>query len=224
LRIPFAFFAGNAFRAFRRHHAPHILHLEFYILHFTLYILHFTPVKKVLRVLFFFFLALYVVIHLFDSEEEEVATTEVEGDFDEADPAGAYIVHHRRWNDLDASQRQLSFSVSAADNNASSSYRNGVDVTEDGTEKGFWHNLYFDLYDHDKASLQPLSDSLMGLAARDALQKGGLMYATVSMIQDIQYNYIIPYDSCAAHEDYPCVPLQRYGVLFTGGIHVFAVG
>jgi hypothetical protein len=189
-----------------------------YILHLPFYILHFTIVKKIFRVLFFFFAALYVVIDLFESVEEEnvpMPVQESDGDYDIGDTLGRFpsIRHHRVWKDLDDSQHALTFAIRGRDNDESFNYRDNVEVAEDGTEKGFWHNLYLDLYDHDKSVLQPLTDSLMALAVKDGLKDGRLVYAAVSMIQDVKYSYILQSDSCFAHTDYPCVPIQRYGVL-----------
>lgn len=172
--------------------------------------------KKLFRVLFFIFAVLYVVIHLFDSiEPETTVSEEFDGDYDSTFVAGSQegILHHRVWKDLDDSQHALTFSLAASDNESSFHHRDEVEVPEDGTEKGFWRNLYLDLYDHDKTTLQPLSDSLLALANRDNLIENGLVYATVSMVQDVRYNYILQSDSCFTHTDYPCVPLQRYGVL-----------
>jgi hypothetical protein len=173
-------------------------------------------VKRLFRVLFFFFAVLYVVIHLFDSSEGEVSSVpEVDGDYDALDTAGqdAFMIHHRVWKDLDESEHSVTFAIRNADNEDSFRYRDEVNVVEDGTEKGFWHNLYLDLYDHDKSTLQPLSDSLMALSVKNGFQQSALVYATVSMVQDIKYNYILHSDSCFSHTDYPCIPLQRYGIL-----------
>ncbi len=166
--------------------------------------------------MFFLFAALYVIIHLFDSAESDVApVAEVDGDYDVRDTVGQFVsmTHHRVWKDLDESKHAITFRIREVDNDEAFKYRDEVEVVEDGTEKGFWHNLYLDLYDHDKRHLQPLSDSLAALAVKDDLQEGALVYATVSMIQDIKYNYILHSDSCFIHADYPCVPLQSYGVL-----------
>lgn len=172
--------------------------------------------KRLFRVLFFFFAVLYVIIHLFDTSEGEVSVApEVDGDYDAQDSLGQYpsMIHHRVWKDLDESEHAITFAIKNADNEDSYRYRDEVNVVEDGTEKGFWHNLYLDLYDHDKDALQPLSDSLTALSVKAGLQESALVYATVSMVQDIKYNYILHSDSCFTHLDYPCVPLQRYGIL-----------
>jgi hypothetical protein len=172
--------------------------------------------KRLVRVLFFFFAVLYVIIHLFDSSEGEVpVVAEADGDYDALDTLGQYasMVHHRVWKDLDESEHAITFAIRNDDNEDSFGYRDEVNVVEDGTEKGFWHNLYLDLYNHDKNTLQPLTDSLMAVSVKDGLQENALVYATVSMVQDIKYNYILHSDSCFTHMDYPCVPLQRYGIL-----------
>jgi hypothetical protein len=117
--------------------------------------------KKVFRVLFFFFAALYVIIHLFDSVDEEITyVQESDGDYDSSDTVGQFVslTHHRVWKDLDDSQHALTFGITSREDDDSFKYRDEVEVAEDGTEKGFWHNLYLDLYDHDKSSLQPMSD------------------------------------------------------------------
>ena len=84
---------------------------------------------------------------------------------------------------------------------------------EDGTEKTFWKNFYFELYKHDESLLNSIKDSIRVLADREEIKTEGMIYTAVSLIQDIPYNYILPDDSCSIHTDFPCVPLQRYGVL-----------
>lgn len=173
--------------------------------------------KKVFRTIFFLLIGLYVVINLFPSASESStapAESEVD-DFDETDTIGQEIIvtHNRVWKDADASRRALRFSIGSSTDNSSFRYRDTVEVAEDGTEKTFWHNLYYNLYDHDRTYLAPLQDSLVSLAQRNGIQKPELAYTAVTFIQDIPYNYILPYDSCSVHSDYPCVPLQRYGLL-----------
>ncbi len=145
-------------------------------------------------------------------EGEVSVAPQPDGDYDFHDSL-ATVVHHRVWKDLDDNERSFSFGISDIDNEDAFRFRDNVNVVEDGTEKGFWHNLYLDLYDHDKNILQPLRDSLQDLAIKDNLKTDGLLYATVSMVQDIEYNYVLQSDSCFTHSDHPCVPLQRYGVL-----------
>jgi len=173
--------------------------------------------KKIFRTIFFLLIALYVVINLFPTttETSTTPTEHEEDDFDKSDTIGQEVIvtHNRVWKDADASRRTLQFSIGSSTDNSSFWYRDTVEVVEDGTEKTFWHNLYYDLYEHDRAYLAPLQDSLMSLAQKNSIQKTDLAYTAVTFVQDIPYNYILPYDSCSFHSDYPCVPLQRYGVL-----------
>ncbi len=121
--------------------------------------------------------------------------------------------HNRTWKDFDDVQRSVRYSVSSTSANAASDFRNTVYVEYDGREKVFWKDLYFGLYNHDQSELDVVQDSIRSLAIRDNIADPDLIYSVVSFVQDIPYNYIISTDSCAAHTDHPCVPLQRYGVL-----------
>ena len=173
--------------------------------------------KKVFRIIFFFFIGLYLVIHFFDSIESPAeAPTEFEtDDFDKVDTLEQEIMvtHNRVWKDADDSKRALQYQVSSLTEFSSFYYRDTVNVAEDGTEKTFWHNFYFGLYNHDKNQLAPLQDSLKALAATQNIPKHELAYTIVSFVQDIPYHYILSDDSCSTHTDFPCVPSQRYGVL-----------
>jgi hypothetical protein len=173
-------------------------------------------VKKVLRIIFFLFVGLVVVSRFFSSADRDstyVTQPESDGDYYTADTLGAEIklTHHRIWKDFDGKDRNLRYSISSAMEEESFNFRNAVEPEEDGTEKTFWKNFYFGLYDHDKVALNAIQDSIC--SSDENLEQQGLMYKAVSMIQDIPYHYILPNDSCDSHTDFPCVPLQRYGVL-----------
>ncbi len=173
--------------------------------------------RKVLRVILFFFIGIYVLIHFFDSFEEPViSTTEfAREDSYRTDTVAqeVLVTHHRIWQDADASKRSMQYALSSTAENSAFYYRDTVNVAENGTELGFWHNFYFSLYEHDKDLLSALQDSIQKLAARQQIAPTELVYTIVSLVQDIPYNYILPNDSCATHTDFPCVPSQRYGVL-----------
>jgi hypothetical protein len=180
-------------------------------------------VGKLFRVLFVLFVILYVLIHIFPSlddadettEETEEVTEFQTADFDTTDSLDQDVIvtHSRVWQDADGSRREIAFGIPLSASEASFKYRDTVQVEEDGTEKTFWRNLYYDLYDHDKRNLAPLQDSIIAFAGRNGIQKSDLIYSIVTMIQDIRYNYVLQDDSCLMHEDFPCLPLEPYGIL-----------
>ncbi len=173
--------------------------------------------KKVFKVIFFFFIGLYIVIQLFDSMDspaEESTEFETE-DIDRTDTLEQelMVTHKRVWRDHDDSKREVQYGVSSLTDYSSFYFRDTVNVAEDGTEKTFWHNFYLGLYTHDKDLVKPLEDSIHVLAESRNISGEELVYTVVSLVQDIPYNYILSDDSCSKHTDHPCVPNQRYGVL-----------
>ncbi len=175
--------------------------------------------KKVIKVIFFIFVALFLLIIFFASLDVSISqpapdefSTE---DFDLIDTLAGDVrtTHHRVWQDADYSKRKMDYSFLASADNDSFHNRDTMTILEGGSEKMFWRNFYYGLFNHDKGALQSLQDSLLALAARENISPASLLFTTVSMIQDIRYNYIISTDSCASHIDFPCVPLQRYGIL-----------
>ncbi|HNP78626.1 MAG: hypothetical protein U0289_10015 [Cyclobacteriaceae bacterium] len=173
--------------------------------------------RKVIRTLFWLIFGLYLVIHFFDGIEGEPISSATDN-LDELRidtlSQDTLIFHKRVWNDpSEDAQRQLSYTVSANEMLKSHYYRDTVQVEEDGTEKGFWRNLYYDIYENDKHSLRAFGDSIRELARKDQISDHNLAYTTVSMIQDMPYHYVLSEDSCAVHTDFPCIPSQRYGIL-----------
>ncbi|MEJ0057738.1 MAG: hypothetical protein WDN75_20075 [Bacteroidota bacterium] len=174
---------------------------------------------KVVKVIFFMFIALFFLIGFFGSYEDSPASLPPDefdtDDFNLVDTIDGELLstHYRVWKDVDDSRRDMNFSISSMANARSFYYRDTMNIAEDGTEKGFWRNFYFGLYDHDKETTRPLRDSILSLVKRDSIRDDHMIYTVVSLVQDIPYNYILSADSCATHTDYPCVPLQRYGIL-----------
>ena len=123
------------------------------------------------------------------------------------------FTHNRIWKEYDDTKRSMQYAISSTVANASSDHRNTINVKFDGQEKVFWKDLYFGMYNHDLSGLGSINDSIRSLAKRDGIESKDLIYSVVSFVQDIPYNYIISSDSCAEHNDHPCIPLQRYGVL-----------
>jgi hypothetical protein len=179
-------------------------------------------VRKLIRVLIILLTVLYVLIHLFpsvdDGGDNTAEPTEFQtADFDTVDTLDVDVVmkHNRVWQDSgDGSRREMTFGIPLSASDAAFQYRDTVVVEDDdGTEKTFWRNLYYNLYDHDKGNLAPLQDSIIAFANKNGLQKADLIYTIVSMVQDIQYNYILQDDSCAVHQDFPCLGMESYGIL-----------
>lgn len=174
--------------------------------------------KKVVRVISFLFVVLFLVVRYYSTTEGDYGTTPLEleeEDFYTADTLLNQIrlTHTRSWKDFDDTQRSLKYSMSSASASESFGFRNSVEVEFDGREKVFWKDLYYDLYDHDQPELNSIQDSILAFAQREEIGHPNLIYSVVSFVQDIPYNYIISNDSCADHNDHPCVPLQRYGIL-----------
>lgn len=174
--------------------------------------------RKVVRVIFFLFVGLFLIIRFYDSVEEEYSVSpseQVEDDYYLSDTIQDEIrlTHNRIWKDFDDTKRSLRYSVSSSSARESAGFRNSLHVEFDGREKVFWRDLYFGLYDHDQPELNALQDSLLVMARYQGIDDSDLLYSVISFVQDIPYNYIISSDSCASHSDHPCVPLQRYGVL-----------
>jgi len=174
--------------------------------------------KKVVRVVFFLLFGLFLMIRFYASVEEgegpSIFEVEEEDTYSiDTLESEIKLTHNRVWRDFDDQTRALSYSMSSSAVSNASFFRNTIDVEFDGREKVFWKDLYFDLYDHDLGELKPVQDSIQTLAKRENIEPGALLYSIVSMVQDIPYNYILSSDSCFAHADHPCVPLQRYGIL-----------
>lgn len=172
--------------------------------------------KKIFRTIFFIFIVLFLAIRFFSSvEHESVPPTVEEEDYYTSDTLNNEIqlTHHRVWTDFNETKRVLRYTISSRAEEESYDFRNTVEPEEDGTEKTFWKNFYYELYDHDLDALDGLQDSILSLARKEGIGVDNLIYTAVALIQDIRYNYILPNDSCSVHTDFPCVPLQRYGVL-----------
>lgn len=171
--------------------------------------------NKVIRIVIVFFICLFVVAKLMTVDSDHPVSELEKDDFEQTDTLEDVLIktHHRVWRDFTDATRALSFSMSLADGETSYEFRNTVRVNERTSDEAFWNSLYYQLYHHDQPLLKPLQDSILLLAQREHIQGADLMYTVTSFVQDIQYNYILPLDSCAAKTDYPCVPNQRYGIL-----------
>lgn len=172
--------------------------------------------KKAIRIVIGFFICLYVIAQYMPAGTDEAQAAEgLAGDDEQTDTLEDVLIksHYRVWKDLTDANRALRFSVSSADGTRSNYFRNTVTVDETSTDAVFWNSLYYQLYKHDQPLVMPLRDSILSLAHREHIQGADLMYTVTSFVQDIQYNYIMSADSCAAYTDYPCVPNQRFGIL-----------
>ena len=157
-----------------------------------------------------------VIIHLFTQEEGTTTIPEyTEEETDRTDTlTGEELVTHKRvWQDAKEMKHTMQYSISSMDAREAWFFRDTLEVQEDGTEKTFWHNFYLGLYQHDKDRLTPVQDSLRALAEKESTLSRDIPFTVVSFIQDIPYSYILSDDSCASHSDFPCVPLQRYGII-----------
>ena len=176
------------------------------------------PLKKIVRIIFLLFVGLFLIIRFYSSVEENYTASPsviVADDYFTADTLqnDIQLTHTRIWRDFDDSQRSIRYSVSSSVANESSDFRNTVNIEYDGRDKIFWKDLYSGLYNHDRVGLESIQDSILALANRVNIARADLIYSVLSFVQDIPYNYILSSDSCSAHRDHPCIPMQRYGIL-----------
>jgi len=138
---------------------------------------------------------------------------EITKDYDEYDTTQTIHRHNRSWLEYYNSRNYLvEYAVTSAQEEESYNDRNGFSVDHWETDEEFWQKVYFNLYNNNKSRLTFIQDSLQSI--RDSLQLGQEDFArmVVSFVQDIPYNYILP-DSCTGHDDHPCVPNVKYGIL-----------
>ena len=134
-------------------------------------------------------------------------------DVEELDTIRSVHKHQRTWLDYNNSEQySVVYSVESADESKSARERLAFEVESWETEEQFWAKVYLDLYEKSKSQLHFIQDSLQFIG--DSLQLGREDFArmVVSFVQDIPYNYILP-EGCEGHEDFPCVPNVKFGIL-----------
>jgi hypothetical protein len=173
--------------------------------------------KKFFTILFIVFFLLFWMVGAFQSCTDSITYTpdyDEENEFDEYDSTALMLTHKRSWLDYyNEETYSMKYAVPAYAGEAAQRGRNGFEVDHWETDNDYWRQVYFALYDQSKTQLNFVQDSLQHL--RDSLQLSRDDFArmVVSFVQDIPYNYVVP-DSCDAHhQDYPCLPNVKYGLL-----------
>jgi hypothetical protein len=135
-------------------------------------------------------------------------------EFNQYDSAQALHSHRRSWIDhYNEVAYAMRYAVGYNITEEAKKTRELWDVQYWQSDDDYWQQVYYYLYDQNKAGLSFVQDSLAHL--RDSLRLGhdDFAHMVVSFVQDIPYNYILP-DSCdAQHNDFPCVPNVKYGIL-----------
>jgi len=171
--------------------------------------------KRILAVLFGMMIILSWLVSAFQSCTAEYSyqeESEETNDFEEYDTAQTIHKHSRAWLDYYNNETySVQYAIGSSLEAAAYGDRDVLWIDQWETEEEFWGKVYFDLYDKNKDRLTFIQDSLQFI--RDSLQLGREDFArmVVSFVQDIPYHYILP-DSCAGHDDFPCVPDVKYGI------------
>jgi hypothetical protein len=146
----------------------------------------------------------------YDSGDATPIETE---DYEEYDSLSPLHHHKRSWLDYYNSEYYtVKYAVSGAWEDEAFQDRDAFTVEYWQTDDDFWQQVYYELYNKNKSRLTFIQDSLSVI--RDSLQLDHDAFArvVVSFVQDIPYNYILP-DSCAGHDDHPCLGNVKYGIL-----------
>ena len=121
------------------------------------------------------------------------------------------LTHYRSWNKYSFdSVYCLTYSMSAMEAYPSFQFRNELN-SEGETYEEYWRNIYYELVQHDAATISFLQDSLKNLAIQASLSRNDLARLIVSFIQDIPYNYVMP--GPCDRDDHPCRGNEKFGIL-----------
>ncbi len=177
--------------------------------------------KKVVRLLFFIFITLFVIAQIFVGISSESNNEESFGGSDCEEYEMMDSTHQenpfkniwRSWLDQYSGNNYcLDYTVSSADERSSQQFRNEMEYPAYESDYDYWGAVYRKLYDQDKDRLTALQDSILAVIRKREFTESESIHYLVSMVQDIPYHYIMP-ESCDGHTDHPCVPYQRFGIL-----------
>jgi len=172
--------------------------------------------KKILRLLFFVFVILFLVIRHFHNEIQtsESVNNIVECDeYEEIDSILSIRTNHRSWREYTYNDNYCTaYQLTSSDVINSFAFRDSLAFDDQIPETDFWQKVYFALYQHDRSKLVPLQDSLRHLREQYNLDRGSFARFVVAFVQDIPYNYIAP-GNCAEYTGHPCVPDVQFGIL-----------
>ena len=172
--------------------------------------------KKIFRLLFFFFVILFLVIRYFHAEYE-IARPQTNinecDEYEEADTVRNLRTQYRSWLEYASNENyctEYQFSSSLADD--SFTFRESLQVNDQFSEVDFWREVYSSLYQRDQDKMIYLQDSLLQIQKKYQLDKDEFARMVVSFVQDIPYNYIDQGD-CRTYTDQPCTAFARFGIL-----------
>lgn len=171
--------------------------------------------KRVLGILFGMLIILSWLVSAFQSGTvtDSSDVTFADEDYEEYDSASPIHKHKRTWLDYYNNENYtVGYSVAALLEQQAYLERDGFSVDEWQSDDDFWQQVYYKLYNTNKSRLTFIQDSLQHIGDSLVLDRDDFARMVVSFVQDIPYNYILP-DSCAGHDDHPCVPNVKYGIL-----------
>lgn len=171
--------------------------------------------KKLLGFVIGIFLVLSFLSSIFRSctSDYSYESGSDEYDFDEYDSAGTIHKHQRSWLDYYNDENYLvRYAVSVKDDEIASLERDTLEVDNWETDNEFWQKVYLELYNQNKSRLTFIQDSLVVIRDSLHLTREDFARMVVSFVQDIPYNYILP-EGCEGHDEHPCVPNVKYGIL-----------
>ena len=173
--------------------------------------------KKLLGVVIMMFFVLSFLTSVFRScsadytYEPEIADYEYE--YEEFDSALLIRRHHRNWLDYyNQANYAVQYAVTSKEEETAYYERDALYIDYWESDDDFWKKVYFDLYIKNKSRLDFIQDSLLNIRDSLRLNRDDFARMVVSFVQDIPYNYILP-EGCEGHDDYPCVPNVKYGIL-----------
>jgi hypothetical protein len=174
-------------------------------------------VKKLVTIVIAIFILLFFMVGTFQSCTSNITYTpdyDEENEFDEYDSVTAINQHHRAWLDYyNETTYSMHYAVSTHEGERAFHERDSFDVDYWENDDDYWKQVYLNIYEQSKDRLGFVQDSLQHI--RDSLQLNRDDFArmVVSFVQDIPYHYVVP-DSCDSHhQDFPCVPFVKYGLL-----------
>ncbi len=172
--------------------------------------------KRLLAILFSMMIILSWLVSAFQSctagysYHEE---TEPVDDLEEFDTTQTIHKHKRNWLDYYNNENySVMYAVASSLEDEAFASRDSFFVDQWETDEEFWQQVYLDLYEKNKTRLTFIQDSLQFIRDSLKMEREDFARMVVSFVQDIPYNYILP-DSCSGHDDYPCVPFVKYGIL-----------
>ena len=173
--------------------------------------------KKLLGFVIGMFLVLSFLTSIFRScAAEYTYEPEIEFEFeeyDEFDSVNSIRKHHRNWLDYyNQTTYSVNYAVSAKEEETAYYDRAAFHVDYWESDEDFWRKVYYELYNKNKSRLSFIQDSLLHVRDSLTLTRDDFARMVVAFVQDIPYNYILP-EGCEGHDDHPCIPFIKYGIL-----------